>query len=68
MSKKLFSVLIILSLLLTTFNTIGFADEEEVKVNLNGEIMNFDDKPVIVNGSTLVPLRAIFEAMGADIK
>ena len=38
-----------------------------VKVVLNGQIMSFDVPPQIVNGRTMVPLRAIFEEMGAEI-
>ena len=30
--------------------------------------MDFDTAPEIVNGRTFVPMRAIFEAMGADVK
>lgn len=40
----------------------------EVKVTIDGEKINFDQPPVIKDGRTLVPLRAIFEAMGAEVK
>lgn len=36
-------------------------------VMLDGEALQFDVPPVIENGRTLVPLRAIFEALGAEI-
>lgn len=36
-------------------------------VNLNGQQLSFDVPPTIENGRTLVPLRAIFEAMGAAV-
>ncbi len=39
----------------------------EIKVTLDGKRLPFDQAPVIVNGRTLVPLRAIFEALGADV-
>ena len=39
----------------------------DVKVDLNGQILNFDQPPIIVDGRTLVPLRGIFEAMGATV-
>jgi len=41
---------------------------DEIKVLLNGEAISFDQPPIIENGRTLVPLRAIFEAMGADVE
>lgn len=51
--------------------TNGFSDSEyiysEVKVILNGKILNFEKSPIIQNDRTLVPLRAIFEAMGASV-
>lgn len=34
---------------------------------LDGQPLSFDQPPVMENGRTLVPLRAIFEAMGADV-
>ena len=34
----------------------------------NGEKIKFDQIPVIENGRTLVPLRAIFEKIGAEVK
>ena len=40
----------------------------EIKVILNDKPVVFDQPPIIENGRTLVPLRAIFEAMGADVK
>lgn len=40
----------------------------DVMVNLDGEFMTFDVRPIIDNGRTLVPLRAICEALGADVK
>lgn len=36
-------------------------------VTVNNEILTFDQPPVIVNDRTLVPLRAIFEALGAEV-
>ena len=41
---------------------------EEISVFLNGKPISFDQPPVIVDGRTLVPLRAIFEAFGAAVE
>ena len=38
-----------------------------VTVHLDGEKIGFDQTPVIENGRTLVPLRAIFESLGASV-
>ena len=38
-----------------------------IKVTLDGKLLAFDVPPQIVNGRTLVPLRVIFEALGASV-
>ena len=37
------------------------------KVEINGTTLSFDVPPVIDNGRILVPLRTVFEAMGAKV-
>ena len=39
----------------------------QIKVYVNDERVKFDQQPIIVNDRTLVPLRAIFEALGATV-
>jgi len=41
---------------------------QEIKVLVNGAALAFDQPPIIENGRTLVPLRAIFEALGATVE
>ena len=51
-------------------NAIGFVwspPVQEVKVVVNGKALAFDQPPIIESGRTLVPLRAIFEALGATV-
>jgi hypothetical protein len=40
---------------------------KEINVVINGEVQKFDAVPVNVNGSVLVPMRAIFEMLQATI-
>ncbi|MBQ4087575.1 MAG: leucine-rich repeat protein [Clostridia bacterium] len=40
----------------------------DIMVTVNKKILTFDQPPVIVNDRTLVPLRAIFEALGATVE
>jgi hypothetical protein len=40
---------------------------EIITVKLNGTPLTFDVLPQLINGRTMVPLRAVFEAMGASI-
>ncbi len=46
----------------------GLPYQYMIRVELNGEPMLFDQPPVLVNDTTLVPLRAIFEALGAAVQ
>lgn len=42
--------------------------DQTIKVFINGDILSFDVPPQIENGRILVPVRAIFESMGADLE
>ncbi len=44
------------------------ADINGVSVSVDGKKLDTDVAPVICDGRTLVPMRAIFEALGADIE
>lgn len=57
-------LLVIVSLFM--FSSSVFA-MDNIGVKLNGELLEFDQKPVIENERTLVPLRAIFEKLGAEV-
>ncbi|MED0674807.1 Copper amine oxidase N-terminal domain-containing protein [Aneurinibacillus thermoaerophilus] len=39
-----------------------------IVIKINGKIMITNQKPIIINNRTVVPLRSIFEALGAEIK
>ena len=43
------------------------AAADDIKVYVNGEQIGFDVPPIIENERTLVPMRAIFEALGAEV-
>ncbi|HYF96356.1 MAG TPA: stalk domain-containing protein [Symbiobacteriaceae bacterium] len=42
-------------------------DASAIRVKLNGRYIDFDQPPVILDNRTLVPARAILEALGAEI-
>ncbi len=62
--KKLISVILTLAMLLPQ---AAIAADDEIKVLLDGERIEFDVQPIIVNDRVLVPMRAIFEALGAEV-
>ena len=41
--------------------------EREIAVYVNGKKLKSDQKPLLMNGRTMVPLRAIFEALQANV-
>ena len=50
-----------------TYMEARFKNRPYVTVSYDGNYISFDQKPVIENGRTLVPLRAIFEKIGATV-
>ena len=41
--------------------------DKEIKVTLDGNLVEFDQPPVSVDGRTLVPIRAVMEKMGGTV-
>ncbi|MDB5053619.1 MAG: hypothetical protein JWM44_1669 [Bacilli bacterium] len=39
-----------------------------IHVKLDGKLLDFDQPPVLIKGKTMVPLRKIFESLGAEIQ
>ncbi len=64
--KKVVSLLLVLCLMMTSFSLVSYADDG-IKIKINGYYADYDVMPVIVNSRTLVPMRGIFESLGADI-
>ena len=46
---------------------IATAPPPGVTVIMDGQVLTFDSPPQLIGGSTMVPLRAIFERMGAEV-
>ncbi|MFD0692826.1 stalk domain-containing protein [Paenibacillus sp. GCM10027628] len=46
----------------------NFGLTSQVSVEIDGKNQKFEQAPVIMNGSTMVPLRAIFEKLGATVE
>lgn len=64
--KKLVAGILVAVLLLSSFSVIAFA-EEYVTVVLNGQTLEFDVPAQIIDDRTMVPMRKIFESLGADV-
>jgi hypothetical protein len=69
--KKFLAMTTAALLAVSAMGTTAFAaDTSSVKLVVNGEAVDFagDQEPVIKDGRTLVPFRAAFEKMGAEVK
>jgi hypothetical protein len=52
----------------STLSSFGFTETDITNITVNGEALNFEGaKPVVRNGVTMIPARAVFEALGADV-
>ena len=66
MKRKILSTFFAITLLssLTSFNVIA---NQTISVYLDNQPLQFDVAPQMINGRTMVPFRAIFEALGASV-
>lgn len=61
--------LLIVSLLLVSAPAVSGATAVPIRVLVHGQPVSFPDQlPVIVDGRTLVPIRGVFEMLGANVK
>ena len=65
--KKLIAIIAVV-VCMAAVQVQAFIEGPEITVNLNGEKMAFDAQPFIENDRTLVPMRAIFEGVGARVE
>lgn len=62
--KKIISILL---LMLMLFASVNVSATNPISVELDADKLEFDAQPVNINDRVLVPVRAIFEAMGATV-
>lgn len=69
MVKKTKSFVLLIAAVILIFLTAVCvsAEHNNITVVLDGEQIAFDVQPTIISGRTMVPLRAIFEALGASV-
>lgn len=51
----------------TNTETSTYSQPDGITVILNGKQLEFDVEPMLINSRTMVPMRVIFEALGADV-
>lgn len=74
--KKILSVVLLVSMLVSLFVTTGYASENKIEISfcvgddtlaINGQDVKVEKPYVVGDGVTLVPLRVITEAFGAKV-
>jgi serine protease Do len=65
LSKFIISFMLVLTFALPLNNEVSAA---AISVYINGEKQIYDQPPIMENGRTLVPLRGIFESLGAEVQ
>lgn len=65
--KKGIKVLGLCLLMMSIMISTGAFASNDIKVAIDGEYVEFDVQPQLINDRTMVPLRAIFEALGTDV-
>ena len=64
--KALTGVFLSIVLVLTLFMS-ALAAEPPIRIVVGGEPLETDVNPMIVEGRTMLPVRAVFEAIGANV-
>ncbi len=65
--KKFVSFCLMTIMLISSFCFTSALASDTIRVTINGVEQNYDVMPVIIDGRTLVPMRGIFEALGAKV-
>jgi len=65
--KKKITVILSIVLTLSLFFSVNSFATQEITVKVDNINVTFDVKPQLIGGRTMVPLRAIFEALGAVV-
>ncbi len=64
--RKFLAIFIALLLSFTAFLPLS-AEAKRISVIIDGRSQTYDQDPVVQNGRTLIPLRGVFETLGANV-
>lgn len=66
--KKLISTVMIMATVVGVSATAWADEKQSIKVQVNGNILEMNDSvPTLKGGSVFIPMRAIFESLGAEV-
>lgn len=70
LTKRISVVFLVVMLAMVSLNGMTpatSAQQQAIRVMFDGKYLNLDVPPIIQNGRTLIPFRALFEALGATV-
>lgn len=67
-ASKIITFFMVMISFAVLFSSQAFADDSDLKCYLDGKQLHFNVSPILKDGVTYVPMRSIFEALGATIK
>jgi len=65
--KRLMGIMLCAVMMVGLFGNVTVLANTEIRVTLNGAEIQFDVPPQMIDSRTMVPLRAIFYALGAEV-
>lgn len=66
--KKIVKSICLCILLVCVAISMSVCAKDTIEVIIDGERIDFDVEPQIIDSRTMVPMRAVFEALGADVE
>ncbi len=65
--KKFFAIIMSVALTISVIMPVSVYASTNISVTIDGNKVNFDVQPQIINGRTMVPMRAIFKEFGMKV-
>ena len=65
--KNVISKILLLLLVLSSFIFSGYKIQKPIKIYINGQLVESDQPPLIIDNRTFVPIRVIAEDLGATV-
>lgn len=66
-NKNVISKILLLLLILSSFIFSGYKIQKPIKIYINGQVVESDQPPLLIDNRTFVPIRVIAEDLGATV-
>lgn len=65
--KNVISKILLLLLILSSLIFSGYKTQKPIKIYINGQVVESDQPPLLIDNRTFVPIRVIAENLGAKV-